>query len=88
MGETSELEIRHRKVKLGILEETLDIQFGRYDHRRPVDVIGFVHRVKRTNKISGSEVFGSLASAQPPPSCSFARHLVGKMDIFCSFAHH
>ena len=29
-----------------------------------------------------------LASAQPPPSCSFARHLVGKMAIFCSFAHH
>ena len=30
---------------------------------------------------------GPLASAQPPPSCSFARHLVGKMTIFCSFAH-
>ena len=26
---------------------------------RREDVIGFVHRVKRTNKISGSEVFGS-----------------------------
>ena len=29
-----------------------------------------------------------LGSAQPPTSCSFARHLVGKMAILCSFAHH
>ena len=29
-----------------------------------------------------------LVGAQPPPCCSFARHLVGKMDIHCSFAHH
>ena len=30
----------------------------------------------------------ALAGAQPPTNCSFARHLVGKMDILCSFAHH
>ena len=29
-----------------------------------------------------------LVGAQPPPCCSFARHLVGKMAIFFSFAHH
>ena len=29
-----------------------------------------------------------LVGAQPPPCCSFARHLVGKMVIHCSFAHH
>ncbi len=29
-----------------------------------------------------------LIVAQPPPCCSFARHLVGKMVIHCSFAHH
>ena len=29
----------------------------------------------------------SLVGAQPPPYCSFARHLVGKMVIHCSFAH-
>ncbi len=29
-----------------------------------------------------------LAGAQPPPNCSFARHLIGKMVIHCSFAHH
>ena len=29
-----------------------------------------------------------LVGAQPPPSCSFARHLVGKMVIHCSFARH
>ena len=31
---------------------------------------------------------GKLVGAQPSPCCSFARHLVGKMDIHCSFAHH
>ena len=30
----------------------------------------------------------SLAGAQPPTNCSFARHLVGNMAILCSFAHH
>ena len=29
-----------------------------------------------------------LAGAQPPTSCSFARHLVGKIAILGSFAHH
>ncbi len=29
-----------------------------------------------------------LVGAQPPTNCSFARHLVGKIAIFCSFAHH
>ena len=29
-----------------------------------------------------------LVGAQPSPSCSFARHLVGKIAIHCSFAHH
>ena len=29
-----------------------------------------------------------LVGAQPPPCCSFARHLVGKMVIRCSFARH
>ena len=29
-----------------------------------------------------------LVGAQPPTNCSFARHLVGKMVIHCSFAHH
>ena len=29
-----------------------------------------------------------LVGAQPPPCCSFARHLVGKIVIHCSFAHH
>ena len=29
-----------------------------------------------------------LASAQPPTSCSFASHLLEKMAINCSFAHH
>ena len=30
----------------------------------------------------------TLVVAQPSPCCSFARHLVGKMVIHCSFAHH
>ena len=30
----------------------------------------------------------NLAVAQPPLCCAFARHLVGKMVIYCSFAHH
>ena len=29
-----------------------------------------------------------LVGVQPPTNCSFARHLVGKIDIHCSFAHH
>ena len=29
-----------------------------------------------------------LVGAQPPPCCSFARHLVGKIAMFFSFAHH
>ena len=29
-----------------------------------------------------------LVGAQPPPCCSFVRHLAGKMVIYCSFAHH
>ena len=29
-----------------------------------------------------------LVGVQPPPCCSFARHLAGKMVIYCSFAHH
>ena len=29
-----------------------------------------------------------LVGAQPTPTCSFARHLVGKIVIYCSFAHH
>ena len=29
-----------------------------------------------------------LVGAQPPPCCSFTRHLVGKMANLCSFAHH
>ena len=33
------------------------------------------------------EILYYLVGAQPPPSCSFARHLVGKMAIHCSFAH-
>ena len=57
-GETSELEIRHWKVKLGILEKTLDMQYGRWYMvdtiigDRCEDVIGFVHRVKQTKKES------------------------------------
>ena len=35
---------------------------------------------------TGCSIF--LVGAQPPPCCSFARHLVGKMAIFFSFAHH
>ena len=30
----------------------------------------------------------NLAVAQPPLCCAFARHLVAKMVIYCSFAHH
>lgn len=30
----------------------------------------------------------NLAVAQPPLCCAFARQLVGKMVIYCSFAHH
>ena len=29
-----------------------------------------------------------LVRAQPPPCCSFVCHLVGKIVIHCSFAHH
>ena len=29
-----------------------------------------------------------LVGAQPPPCCSFAGHVAGKMVIHCSFAHH
>ena len=32
--------------------------------------------------------FHDLVAVQPPPCCSFARHLAGKMVIYCSFAHH
>ena len=32
--------------------------------------------------------FIQLVGAQPPPNCSFARHLIGKMVIHGSFAHH
>ena len=59
-GETSELEIRHRKVKWGILEATLDIQYGRWYMVDTIigdrcgDVIGFVHRVKQTKRQSES----------------------------------
>ena len=35
-----------------------------------------------------SPIYPYLVGAQPPPCCSFARHLVGKMVIHCSFAHH
>lgn len=31
---------------------------------------------------------GNLPGAQPTISCSFALHLVGKLAILCSFAHH
>ena len=30
----------------------------------------------------------TLVGVQPPTNCSFARHLVWKIDIHCSFAHH
>ena len=29
-----------------------------------------------------------IIMVQPPTGWCFARHLVGKMDIHCSFAHH
>ena len=41
--------------------------------------------IKNICFLSGTK---SLAGAQPSPCCSFARHLVGKMVIHCSFAHH
>ena len=33
-------------------------------------------------------IYYMLVGAQPPPYCSFACHLVGRMAIDFSFAHH
>ena len=33
-------------------------------------------------------IYDPLVGAQPRPYCSFARHLVGKIVIHCTFAHH
>ena len=41
-----------------------------------------------TNQDQSQTTWSWLVGAQPQPCCSFARHLVGKMVIHCSFAHH
>ena len=50
---------------------------------------GLLYTLPETNSKSPWKwMVGILVGAQPPPCCSFARHLVGKMVIHCSFAHH
>ena len=46
------------------------------------------HPIEQENHLNQTSIFGFhvLVGAQPTPSCSFARHLVGKMVIYCSFA--
>ena len=50
------------------------------------DLSTSVHARKLTERNLEWMVFCLVLN--PPPNCSFARHLIGKMVIHCSFAHH
>ncbi len=47
-----------------------------------------LHLSVQVEQAPSRNIHEELVGAQPPPYCSFARHLVGKITIFCSFAHH